>query len=380
MLEQARVLSEAGRVQAAEDLLRRALDDRPADHDLLVALARVLTWQGELVEAEDLLDRALEGAPTSVEALALRAVLLARAGEPGRAREALAEMRRRGVADDAADGAELQVLHEQGWRWRARRAARRFEREHGPDEQSRAVLGGERGVDASAMGAVESRPIEPRFDWAAGLALEPHDQATFRLDYAGSSWLGDQEHQWILGVHVRHPAGVSFVVAGGGAWPGRRFGRAQAETGLGIRMPGARVELETGYAFRVYGAATSLLGLGRIVGRLWARERVAIVAGGYLGAVRMGSPPLQQPAPGLSVGVEAFPHERVEVRAGYVLATELFLGPGGRDLALRRLHRVPVSLTVRLGRGLRLGVGWSLEAWEGAAPYHHVELRTAVRF
>ena len=92
--QEARAALAAAQPGKAVQAVRRAIQLRPMDGDLLCLLAVALLEAGELVHARDAAHRATMAAPGSARVHYHRAVLLRRTGEPRAALEVLAEVLR----------------------------------------------------------------------------------------------------------------------------------------------------------------------------------------------------------------------------------------------------------------------------------------------
>ncbi len=368
-----RELVRRGDFHEAEGVLRDALVSMPHHHDLVFQLAQVLRWQGQFEAAFEQLAFALELDPRSVDALVARGSLHAQVGEYLRAQAVVSRLQDIDAPADQIDELKLRILQHQGRWWEVRRRAKAFEREHGRSEQSRAVLTRPRGVQVGANWSIELRQPSPRVDWGLHTRLSPHDRIRLWVGYDGSTWLGDQEHGVSGGVHLLAPKGFSFVLAGGAAWPGLRVARAHGELGFGIRTP-VKLELEVGLGVRMYGAADSLLVLGRLGARLPFTDWFAIRAALFMGMIRIQETLAQEPAPGALFSLEVKPHDRVTIDVGYSFTTELFITPWAEELQELLIHRVPTSVTVKVNPRFTLRVGWSLEFWGEQPPFNRFEV------
>ena len=172
-LERALALAEVGRVDGAEQVLRRLLAEAPDDPDLLAILALLLSDAGRYEEAVVAADGALAGDPDSVMAFMARAHSLLGLERTDDALAAASEAVR--LDPDDADTHQLvAVIYAAKADWPAARV--NAERALAIEPESKVALG----IRASAL-AFESGDSEWREAAGKTLAAAPHDAVAHTL-------------------------------------------------------------------------------------------------------------------------------------------------------------------------------------------------------
>jgi hypothetical protein len=376
-IELARQLAAIEEYPDASAVLDTALRRWPGHHDLLVMLGLVKLWSKDYGQSIRAFTLALDVAADSADAQDGLFLATASSGEYEAAEQIIENLRGQRPPADLAS-MEVRLLQLRGAHWKAWRAAKAAEAEHGPTPTTNRVLSGLRGISIRPHTYLETRANGPLVGWGAEARFQPHQYLRFWGFYDGSTWLNDVEHRFGGGVLVRSKVGFTAMLGAGAGIPGIRVPRLDLQAGFGYRTP-RELEPEIGYAARLYGANTWIhLLRGGITLPLRPKTKLAVF--GFLAFVDFPGPGAPQLGPGAYIGLNHVITRGLSMNIAYANGTELFLNPVSGRVARFFTQRALASATVDLTDRVGLTVQYSFELWSTNQPFHRAMLQPEFRF